>query len=118
MGIVFGIIAIKTKSIIPAIIGHMTNNGIAYVLSYMGSFIDTKEAETVINAKFLLDTIVSLSVGAVFSLGVILYLLKSIPDESNMHIETKKMPYKKIYFTPIFIVLAIYIGYTYYVFLR
>jgi|LGOV01.1.fsa_nt_gb membrane protease YdiL (CAAX protease family) len=115
LGIVFGYLTIKTQSIVPAILGHMTNNGVAYVISYMGSFITT-ETEGIIDASFLLDSIMSLAFVAVFSLGVILYIIKTIPGR-DMNLKDRQVEnHKKREFIPLVITIIIYIGYSTYIF--
>ena len=115
LGIVFGYLAIKTQSIIPAILGHMTNNGVAYLMSYMGSFITT-ETEGMINAQFLLDSIMSLSFIAVFSFGIILYIIKTIPGRNMDQIDRQVEIHSKKDFIPLGITLMLYIGYSIYIF--
>ncbi len=115
LGIVFGYLTIKTQSIVPAILGHMTNNGVAYVISYMGSFITT-ETEGIINATFLLDSIMNFSVIAVFSLGIVLYIIKTIPGR-DMNLKDRQVEnHKKKDFIPLLIAFVMYIGYSAYIF--
>ena len=114
LGIVFGYLAIKTKSIIPAILGHMTNNGLAYILAYMGSVVEIEGADMALDASTLFDTIVGLSFIVVFSLGIVLYILKSIPGIDLKDDTREKKEVKVIHFVPLVIVGIIYVGYTAY----
>lgn len=114
LGIVFGYLAIRTKSIIPAILGHMTNNGLAYILAYIGSVVEVKGVDMVLDASTLLDTILGLSFIVVFSFGIVLYILKSIPGIDLKDDNREKKEVKKNYFIPLIIVGIIYIGYTTY----
>jgi membrane protease YdiL (CAAX protease family) len=113
LGIVFGYLAVKTGSIVPAILGHMTNNGVAYLLATMGSMVevDQQEVEALMSPSALLDTILSLSVVAVFSLGIVLFLLKSIEGPALNQVETSKKLVKRSHFIPIMIAGVIYVAY-------
>ncbi|MEA3422644.1 MAG: type II CAAX endopeptidase family protein [Bacillota bacterium] len=115
LGIVFGYLTLKTQSIVPAILGHMTNNGVAYVISYVGSFITT-ETEGMIDASFLLDSIMSLAFIAVFSVGIVLYIIKTIPGR-DMNLKDRQVEdHKKREFIPLVITIVLYIGYSTYIF--
>jgi hypothetical protein len=114
LGLVFGYLAVKTKSIVPAILGHMTNNGVAYLLAMMGSMIEVDEAEVemAMSADALFDTILSLSVLAIFCFGIVLYLLKTFKDVPLDEKGPKAGQAKMAYYIPIAITIVIYIGYT------
>lgn len=112
LGLVFGYLTIKTGSIIPAILGHMTNNGVAYVISYMGTFVAVEESEAVLESIDLLDTILSLSIVALFCLGIVLYLLKSISGIDLQSSHGDLIQPKKAHYIPLYAVGIIYIGFT------
>jgi len=114
LGIIFGYLVLKTNSIIPAILGHMLNNGIAYVLSYIGTLVDVAEVNIEMSAPVMLDLIFNLSFVSAFSLALILLLLKSVHREIE---EKEKMKLKASYFIPIGIVFLMYIGYSYRIFM-
>lgn len=112
LGLVFGYLTVQTRSIIPAILGHMTNNGVAYLLAVMGSMIEIEAAEVTFDAATLLDTILSLSVVAIFSFGLILLLLRSF---RRVDLSSRgSRPFRWVHLAPVFITGLIYIGYATY----
>lgn len=109
LGVVFGTLAVKTRSLVPAILGHMTNNGLAYVLSVMGAMIDTTEAQTLVDAQSLLQALLGLSVVAVIGLGLVLQVLRSVGTKP-MQRETQ--PHRRNDLLPLWLVGLLYFGYT------
>lgn len=114
LGIIFGYLVLKTNSIVPAILGHMVNNGIAYLFSYIGTVVDVAEADIQLGKSEMLDLISTLSYASVFSIVLIVLLLKSVHGEIE---EKEKMKIKASYFIPIGIVFFMYIGYAYIIFM-
>lgn len=90
IGIIFGYLVYATNSIFSAIIGHIMNNFIAVVLSFLTKdFSMNATPKFQMNQEFMLS-IISLSVFAFFSLFIVILIIKSIKKE-NMYLQENEM---------------------------
>jgi len=117
LGIVFGILTVKTRSIIPAILGHMLNNGIAYVLSFMAAMMPEETGAAGFGVSEILETILSMAFTAALALGLVVWILRSIKGGEEKD-EAGLKPVGRFDFLPIMMTLGIYVVYGALVFFR
>ncbi len=110
LGIVFGILTVKTRSIIPAILGHMLNNGIAYVLSFMAAMMPEETGTAGFGVSEILETILSMAFTAALALGLVVWILRSIKGGEEKD-EAGLKPVGRFDFLPIMMTLGIYVVY-------
>lgn len=127
LGILFGYLTIKTNSIFIAIIAHSTNNFIAWGLSFLVNKLssvlpntnNTVIIENLSGLKAILTFIPSLIIIGIFAvIGALIsiLLIKLLPKSEDAEIKEFNYEISKktfISFIPVFIVLIIYIFFTY-----
>ncbi|OPL08966.1 MAG: hypothetical protein AVO33_08635 [delta proteobacterium ML8_F1] len=109
LGIVFGVLTVKTQSLIPAILGHMLNNGIAYVFSYMATFMPQENLGD-FGVGEIIETILALSLSGALSLGMVVFLLRSIKN-TGAELPRQQASAGKLDFLPVALSVGIYLFY-------
>lgn len=129
LGIVLGIIRLKTGSLYGPIIGHTVNNGIAMSIGYAFSGMLENMQEITDQAPIIpqgIETIITMMVlfgWALFSFVILYLLLKSLPDtrdkskqysetEEKLNVEVQEIEeniHEKISWIPIIIIGGIFI---------
>ncbi len=87
LGIVLGLLRHKTNSIIPSIIGHTVNNGVALSIGYLvtkysGDIADVSEGSMVLGSgPQIIMTLIAMGLVSLFCLGIVVTLFKNIPEK-------------------------------------
>lgn len=122
LGIIFGIIVYKTNSIYSSIVGHVTNNTIALTIGYVftkyqGEIDELAQTGTELpELSQMILTLVGIGFIGMFSLAILLILLKKLPksditDEliSEDYYPVKEERHGALEYMPIVIVVLIFI---------
>lgn len=95
LGVLFGFMVYRTNSLFAGIIGHITNNGFAWTLTYFvtKSGVDIEQAEEV---SIEISETMSMMMGAIFLLGIALFtsilaykLYKKLPDRQAQNLDNE-----------------------------
>ena len=112
LGLVFGILAVKTGSLVPAIFAHMLHNGTTILLSLMTTGVEVEQgAETAFEYGSLLG---ALAFPAAISLVFVIAILKRIPGSIGTDdMEVEKSGFRIASYIPLIVVGLIYFGIVY-----
>jgi len=126
LGILFGILVSKTKSLFSSIIGHTINNTIALIIGFFSGHIQQTSEEMVLDTGMMVYGVVILGIIALLFWIIVRKLINSMPSHTNRFeligeiTETASIIRRKmspIELIPIFIVVIIYIVLNYNVFI-